>query len=150
MSGYFIENVRSAAVLYKLGFGNKGPVEEEYSKSLGRKTLHRKVALTPEQWHFLNPVEIKTKRLRIRPNEAHHMTAIHAIGAQQQVAQNLGSFPHPLDMAFMEERLERGRWNGWFHIADPAGTVLGMIGFHSPTQGQEDDIGIGYALDPKA
>jgi len=28
--------------------------------------------------------------------------------------------------------------------------VLGMIGFYSPTQGQEDDIGIGYALDPKA
>ena len=26
----------------------------------------------------------------------------------------------------------------------------GLIGFYSPTQGQEDDIGIGYALDPKA
>ena len=154
MSGYFIENARSAAVLCKLGFANKGPIEEEYSKSLGRKNLHRKVALTPEQWHFLNPVEIKTERLRIRPNEAHHMTAIHAIAAQQKVAQNLGSFPHPLDVAFIEERVERGRWrgswNGWFHIADPAGAVLGMIGFYSPTQGQEDDIGIGYAIDPKA
>ena len=74
--------------------------------------MHRKVALTPEQWHFLDPVEIKTERLRIRPNEAHNMMAIHAIAAQQKVAQNLGRFPHPLDEAFIEERLELGRWRG--------------------------------------
>ena len=153
-SGYFIGNERSANVLRKLGFGPKAAPILRYNLAQDKDLPLQQMYLTPEQWHFLNPVEIETERLRIRPNEAHHITAIHAITAQQKVAQNLGSFPHPLDVAFIEERLERGRWrggwNGWFHIADPAGAVLGMIGFYSPTQGQEDDIGIGYALDPKA
>ena len=98
MSGYFIENARSAAVLYKLGFAHKGPLEEEYSKSLGRKTLHRKVALTPEQWHFLNPVEIKTERLRIRPVMPEDAEALYPIAAQKEVAQMLSGVPHPLEL----------------------------------------------------
>ena len=81
-SGYFIGNERSANVLRKLGFGPKAAPILRYNFAQDKDLPLQQMYLTPEQWHFLNPVEIKTERLRIRPNEAHHMTAIHAIIAQ--------------------------------------------------------------------
>ena len=146
MSGYFIENARSAAVLYKLGFAHKGPVEEEYSKSLGRKTLHRKVALTPEQWHFLNPVEIKTERLRIRPVMPADAEALYPIAAQKEVARMLSGVPHPLELSHLEKRYEKDRWRGkigTIFAIEQSENVIGVFGFFY------DLVSIGYFIDPK-
>lgn len=150
-SGYFIDNDRSSAVLRKLGFSNLGTPVPTQSAATGTDMPLQKMALTPEQWHFLHPLTLHGDGLVIAPVIFNDADALYEIFKHKKVAENMASFDHPLDMSAINERIETGRWkgagNGWFKIEDSTENVVGAIGFHTISDGL---AGIGYATHPDA
>lgn len=148
-SGYFVENERSAAILRKLGFSNLGKPKMTHSAATGQKCPLQKLAMTPEQWHFLHPVRLTSERLIIEPAQISDAEAMFEISRHKSVAENLASFPHPLDMNVIYDKLQFGRWknagNGWFIIRTKAQDVVGAIGFYTSSKGVGNT---GYAVHP--
>ena len=109
-------------LLVRNGFAPNGPPVTGYSKALRQSVPLQPMALTPDQWHFLNPVFIETQRLQIFPLAQVHQDALFGCLAQKQVARNLAIVPHPLPRGFVGRFIEaarwKGAWNGMFALAD--------------------------------
>lgn len=150
-SGYHLGNGRSANVLIKMGFSPMGR-EMRPSLAQGRDVELQKMLLTPEHWHALNPVTITAGRNTLSPVTMADFDALYDIFGNEDVAWQLGRWPHPLDPALLRKRIVTMRWRGgWaatFKIANAQGQIIGTIGFHSDSNGQKDDISMGYALHP--
>lgn len=150
-SGYHLGNDRSANVLVKMGFSPMGR-EMRAALAQGRDVELQKMMLTPEQWHAINPVSIHAGDMTLLPVTATDFDALYGIFGNKDVAWQLGRWPHPLDPALLRKRLVtmrwRGQWGATFKITLPHDQTIGIIGFHSDSNGQKDDISIGYALHP--
>ncbi len=118
----------------------------------GRDVELQKMMLTPEQWHAINPVRFDAGNTVILPVTATDFDALYGIFGNKDLAWQLGRWPHPLDPALLRKRLVtmrwRGQWGATFKITRPNNQTIGIIGFHSDSNGQKDDIAIGYALHP--
>jgi len=148
-----LQNQRSMRVLVKNGFAPNGPPVASYSKALRQSVPLQPMALTPDQWHFLNPVFIETQRLQIFPLAQVHQDALFGCLTQKQVARNLAIVPHPLPRGFVGRFIEaarwKGAWNGMFALADKTQNVIGMIGFRAAPLAALVTADLVYAIHPK-
>ncbi|SFE23659.1 GNAT family N-acetyltransferase [Roseivivax sediminis] len=131
ISGHFEGNNRSGRVLRKLGFSYYGrPVAKE-TRSFGTVTLHR-MLLAPEQWHALNPVHLRSKRLLLRPLWPDDAAALARIGGDPAVAPMMLSMSVPWPETEARKWIEGGRWRGTpqfrFAIEDTEGRLIGSVG----------------------
>ena len=140
-------------VLVKNDFAPNGPPVASYSKALHQSVPLQPMALTPDQWHFLNPVFIETQRLQIFPLAQVHQDALFGCLAQKQVTRNLAIVPHPLPRGFVGRFIEaarwKGAWNGMFALADKTQNVIGMIGFRAAPLAALVTADLVYAIHPK-
>ena len=109
LSNVRLQNQRSMRVLAKNGFAPNGPPVTSYSKALRQSVPLQPMALTHDQWHFLNPVFIETKRLQIFLFAQAHQDALFGCLAQKQVARNVAIVPHPLPRGFVVRFIEAAR-----------------------------------------
>lgn len=152
-SSYFLGNEKSRAVLARLGFSPLGPTTRRHSLAQGADVSSQRMVLTPEQWHFLYPPVLETDDLRLEISTLDTVHENYEILRHKQVAWNLGTWSHPLDLSEVVDRYAdfrwRGSWNGNFLMRlKTTGQAVGAVGFHSPSSGKEDDMNIGYALHP--
>ncbi len=130
-TSYMIGNTRSAALLHRLGFSRLGRVVA--LKSHARKTLvdGRQMVLTPEQWHAVNPIEIATPRMRLRPLRPADATDLARIAGNDRVAPMLASVASPWPEADVLRWIEQRRWRGRvgfsFGVYVPDGTLIGSV-----------------------
>ena len=150
-SGYHLGNDRSANVLRKLGFAPNG-VTMRFSCAHEADVNLQTMLLTPEHWHALNPVHVETERLLIDPVVSDDFDPLFDMLSRKDVAWQLGRWPHPLDPDLLRKRMNAMRWSGgWtatFALRTKSRDFIGMVGFHSPTNGEADDLSLGYALHP--
>ena len=70
----------------------------------------------------------------------------------ESVSKNFATWPYPLPRDYVERRVAGMRWkNGWscgFAIDVPDVGMIGSIAFGSPSQGDKQDMEIGYGLHP--
>ena len=149
LSGYFVENDKSASILRRLGFSNLGTPELTHCCARGQDVPLQHLGLTPEQWHFIHGLSLVGDIVTIVPVKPRHAADLFDIFRHKSVSENMASFDHPLEMRAIRDRIDNACWkgggNGWFHIQNPQGQGIGAIGFHTVGDGVAD---IGYALHP--
>ena len=152
-SSYFLGNEKSRAILARLGFSPLGATTQRHSLAQGHSVPVQPMVLTPEQWHFLHPPILETSDLRLEISTLATVSEHYEILKHQEVAWNLGTWSHPLELSEVIDRARdfrwRGAWNGNFLMRlKDTGQTVGAIGFHSPTEGRQDDMNLGYAVHP--
>lgn len=131
-SGHFLGNAASAAILQKLGFSPSGAPHPVQSLSLPEPLLHQDMWLTPEQWHLLNPVQVVTMRLILRPLSRADAARVQQIGGNDDVAPMMATVKSPWPLNDVQDWIEQGRWRGRvgfrLGIALHDGTLVGVAG----------------------
>ena len=131
-TSYMIGNTRSAALLHSLGFSRLVGVVA--TKSCAREALvdARQMVLTPEQWHAVNPIEIATPRMHLRPLRPADATDLARIAGNDRVAPMMASVASPWPEADVLRWIEQRRWRGRvgfsFGVYVPDGTLIGSVG----------------------
>jgi RimJ/RimL family protein N-acetyltransferase len=131
-TSYMIGNTRSAALLHSLGFSRLAGVVA--IKSCAREALvdARQMVLTPEQWHAVNPIEIATPRMHLRPLRPADATDLARIAGNDRVAPMMASVASPWPevdvLRWIEQRRWRGRVGFSFGVYVPDGTLIGSVG----------------------
>ena len=131
-TSYMIGNTRSAALLHSLGFSRLVGVVA--IKSCAREALvdARQMVLTPEQWHAVNPIEIATPRMHLRPLRPADATDLARIAGNDRVAPMMASVASPWPEADVLRWIEQHRWRGRvgfsFGVYVPDGTLIGSVG----------------------
>lgn len=152
-SSYFLGNEKSRAILVRLGFSPMGTTTQRDSLAQGKSVEAQPMVLTPEQWHTLYPPVLETQDLTLQISTLQTARDLYEIVKHKEVAWNLGTWPHPLELSQVQDRCRDYRWrgacNGSFlmHLKR-TGQVIGSIGFHSPSSGRQDDMDLGYAIHP--
>ena len=130
-SGYITGNTRSAALLHRTGFSTTGMVTQHHSRALHAVVNIRQMILSTEQWHAVNPVEITTPRVRLRPLRPADVPDLVRIAGNDQVAPMMGSVTSPWPAADVLRWIETRRWRG--HIGFclgiylPDGALIGAV-----------------------
>ena len=111
-TSYMIGNTRSAALLHSLGFSRLVGVVA--IKSCAREALvdARQMVLTPEQWHAVNPIEIATPRMHLRPLRPADATDLARIAGNDRVAPMMASVASPWPEVDVLRWIEQRRWRG--------------------------------------
>ena len=78
-----------------MGFSTNGVVTQHNSCALHAVVNIRQMILSPEQWHAVNPVEITTPRVRLRPLRPADVPDLVRIAGNDQVAPMMGSVTSP-------------------------------------------------------
>lgn len=144
-SGYFLGNEKSRSILARLGFSPLGKAGMVNSLSQGKQVPHQRMVLTPEQWHFLHPPVLETKDLRLEISTLDTVEENYEILRHKEVAWNLGTWSHPLELSEVVDRYAdfrwRGGWNGNFLMfLKSTGQAVGAVGFFSASGGRSDDM----------
>lgn len=152
-SGYFLGNEKSRSILARLGFSPLGKAGMVNSLTQGKQVPHQRMVLTPEQWHFLHPPVLETKDLRLEISTLDTVHENYEILRHKEVAWNLGTWSHPLELSEVADRNAdfrwRGGWNGNFLMRlKSTGQAVGAVGFFSASGGRSDDMNMGYAVHP--
>ena len=151
-SSYFVENERSASVLTRLGFSPMGKPIATRSAARQSELPLQKMILTPEQWAALNPLTFDGARVHTRPIQASDVDVFWDMNGRESVSKNFATWPFPLPRDYVEQRVAGMRWkHGWscgFAIDVPDIGMIGGISFGSPSQGDKQDMEIGYGLHP--
>lgn len=149
-SSYFAGNVRSARVLQKLGFGDvTDGARRVVPEATGAPVLCHAMALTPEQWHALNPWVIETERLRLRPVTPGDVPDIARIGGDPRVAPMIFAATIGWTEREAARFVERFRWRGrlGFRMGlERDGAVIGTVGLGTVAAGKAPEVA--YFLDP--
>ena len=94
------------------------------------------MVLTPEQWHAVNPIEIATPRMRLRPLRPADATDLARIAGNDRVAPMLASVASPWPEADVLRWIEQRRWRGRvgfsFGVYVPDGTLIGSVALGDP------------------
>lgn len=130
-SGYIAGNGRSKNVLTKLGFGHTGIVNKTVSQARQSSVDVCKMVLTAEQWHALNPWQIKTPRLMMRPLRPSDAPVVADIGGTRAVAPMILSATVPWPIEKVEHWIEQSRWRGTLGVRfaiECQGKLVGVVG----------------------
>lgn len=149
LSGYFVENHRSGAVLRKLGFVETGR-RTQFCVARDADVQSIRMELTTGQYKDMRQFRIDTKRLIVRETRLSDWRDFARIGGQKAVARNLATVSSPwaeTDVkAWIKRGLFRGRIGFRSTIATKGGAVLGMVGLgkfpNSP------HVSAAYFIDP--
>ena len=80
---------------YTGGGATTGVVTQHNSRALQAVVDIRQIILSPEQWHAVNPVEITTPRVRLRPLRPAEVLDLVRSAGNDQVAPMMGSVTSP-------------------------------------------------------
>ena len=88
--------------------------------------------LAPEQWHCLNPIEITTPRVALRPLRPTDAPDLARIAGNDAVAPKLASVTSPWHETDVLQWIEQSRWRGRvgfkLGVCLPNGTLIGPLG----------------------
>lgn len=128
-SGHYNDNARSARILTALGFA---PVAQRlrFARALSQDVMGTDLILTREAWETRQAMDIRTKRLRLRPWGGADAPALMRI-ATRSVARMTGSMVTGWTVPEAEAYIAARQWNGFpgFMLAiEREDKMIGVVG----------------------
>ncbi len=144
LSGYFVENARSARILRKTGFALIAH-ETKHCIARGEDIPHVAVALSRDVW--MTTLEIKTERLVLRPFRLEDGPRVRELVGAWDVAKMLTVVPHPYPDGAAEQWIatlapDRDAGTAYHFAITTAGELAGAIGINK----DGPDFVLGYWL----
>ncbi len=131
-SGHFDDNLRSGAVLGKLGFEytQRGML---FCRARGQEFASRRMVLSRARWQARQSLpELHTPRCVLRPLAPEDAEDLARIGGVHAVARNTSSIPSPWPVEEARAWIGQGQWQGTpgfrLAICDRSGALIGMAG----------------------